>query len=135
MKYQNATQDAIRVAPRFAFRKGALRFRGWKCDARDVQNMDTKARDLQWEPVFQQKEMDMKIGLDIAWLASKSIVDIVAIVTGDTDFVPAMKFARREGAQVRLVTFSHNASRAHNTLLEHSDDVKCVDLAAIAKAR
>lgn len=49
------------------------------------------------------KRVDMKIGLDVAWLASKGIVDRIILVTADTDFVPAMKFARREGVQVLLV--------------------------------
>jgi len=39
-------------------------------------------------------------------------------VAGDSDFVPAMKFARREGAQLFLVTLGHSV-RAE--MLEHSD--------------
>ncbi len=44
----------------------------------------------------------MRIGLDIAWLSLKRIVDAVVLVTGDSDFVPAMKFARKEGIRVYL---------------------------------
>jgi len=33
--------------------------------------------------------------------------DRVILVTADSDFVPAMKFARREGVQVVLVTMGH----------------------------
>ena len=33
----------------------------------------------------------MKMGLDIAWLASKRIADRIILVTADSDFVPAMK--------------------------------------------
>jgi uncharacterized LabA/DUF88 family protein len=40
---------------------------------------------------------DMKIGLDIAWIALKKVADILVLVTGDSDFVPVMKFARKEG--------------------------------------
>ncbi|MDT5157346.1 MAG: hypothetical protein QOH51_1703 [Acidobacteriota bacterium] len=46
----------------------------------------------------------MKIGLDVAWLASKSIVEKIILVMADSDLIPAMKFARREGVQVVLVT-------------------------------
>ena len=44
-----------------------------------------------------QKGTDMKIGVDIATLASKQRVDKIVLVTGDADFVPAAKMARREG--------------------------------------
>lgn len=45
----------------------------------------------------QQKGVDMRIGLDIAALAFKRLVDQVVLVAGDSDFVPAAKLARREG--------------------------------------
>jgi uncharacterized LabA/DUF88 family protein len=40
------------------------------------------------------------------------------LVAGDSDFVPAMKFARREGAQVFLVTLGHNV---RPEMSEHAD--------------
>lgn len=39
----------------------------------------------------------MKIGLDIASLAFKHQVDQIILISGDSDFVPAAKLARREG--------------------------------------
>jgi uncharacterized LabA/DUF88 family protein len=50
----------------------------------------------------------MKFGLDVAWLASKAIVERIVLVTSDSDFVPAMRFARREGVQIVLVTMGHH---------------------------
>ncbi len=44
-----------------------------------------------------QKGVDMKIGLDIASLSLKKLVDQIILVSGDSDFVPAAKLARREG--------------------------------------
>ena len=44
-----------------------------------------------------QKGVDMKIGLDIASLAFKKQVDKIVLISGDSDFVPAAKLARREG--------------------------------------
>lgn len=44
-----------------------------------------------------QKGVDMKIGVDIASLAYKKQVDKIVLVSGDSDFVPAAKLARREG--------------------------------------
>ncbi len=44
-----------------------------------------------------QKGVDMRIGLDIASLAHKHLVDQIILIAGDSDFVPAAKHARREG--------------------------------------
>lgn len=44
-----------------------------------------------------QKGVDMKIGVDIASLAYKGQVDKIVLISGDSDFVPAAKLARREG--------------------------------------
>lgn len=45
----------------------------------------------------QQKGVDMKIGIDIASLSYKKQVDQIILISGDSDFVPAAKLARREG--------------------------------------
>jgi uncharacterized LabA/DUF88 family protein len=60
----------------------------------------------------------MRIGLDIASLTLKKIVHVIVLVTADSDFVPAMKFARREGAQLFLVTLGHGIRIG---LREHAD--------------
>lgn len=44
-----------------------------------------------------QKGVDMKIGVDIASLAYKKQVEKIVLISGDSDFVPAAKLARREG--------------------------------------
>lgn len=44
-----------------------------------------------------QKGVDMKIGLDIASLSLKKIVQKIVLISGDSDFVPAAKLARTEG--------------------------------------
>lgn len=49
-----------------------------------------------------QKIVDMKIGLDIAVLAEKRLVDQIVLIAGDSDFVPAAKHARREGIDFLL---------------------------------
>ena len=58
-------------------------------------------------PKVRQKGVDMRIGLDIASLALKRLVSTIALVTGDSDIVPAMKLARREGLRVLLDPLSH----------------------------
>ena len=56
---------------------------------------DLKESDLSIS--FQQKGVDMRIGLDIASLAYKKQIDQIILIAGDSDFVPAAKLARREG--------------------------------------
>lgn len=46
---------------------------------------------------IKQKGVDMRIGLDIASMAHKRLVDQIVLIAGDSDFVPAAKYARREG--------------------------------------
>ena len=46
---------------------------------------------------IEQKGVDMKIGLDIASMAYKKQVNQIILISGDSDFVPAAKLARREG--------------------------------------
>ena len=60
-----------------------------------IQITDLSKDDFQ--VTFQQKGVDMKIGLDIASLAYQKNVDQIILIAGDSDFVPAAKHARREG--------------------------------------
>jgi uncharacterized LabA/DUF88 family protein len=45
-------------------------------------------------------------------------VDTVVVVTGDSDLVPAFKFARREGGRVFL---DHMGHRVRRDLKAHAD--------------
>lgn len=56
---------------------------------------------------IQQKGVDMKIGLDIASLAYKRLVDRIILIAGDSDFVPAAKHACREGIDFILDPMWH----------------------------
>lgn len=50
----------------------------------------------------EQKGVDMRIGVDIISMALKKQVQQIILVSGDSDFVPAAKQARREGLDVIL---------------------------------
>lgn len=63
-----------------------------------------------FEANIQQKGVDTKLGLDMAWITFNSVVDRVIVVTGDSDFVPAIKAARRNGIQVVLCSLNHGIS-------------------------
>ena len=49
-----------------------------------------------------QKGVDMRIGIDIASVAYKKQVSRIVLISGDSDFVPAAKLARREGVDFTL---------------------------------
>lgn len=110
-----------------AFRAGELSFDGWrirKYSVREICKTGRPLKDTDFEPDLKQKRVDMKIGLDVAWLSSKGIVDRVILVTADSDFIPAMKFARREGVQVVLVTMG--STFVKHDLLVHADELRSV---------
>lgn len=119
--------QALRVTDHVAYRSGELSFDGWAIRKRAAMEIAKTGRSLtaeDFEPDLSQKGVDMKIGLDVAWLASKHIVDRIVLVTADSDFVPAMKFARREGIQVILVTLGH--LKVKQALREHADEQRSI---------
>lgn len=65
-----------------------------------------------------QKGVDMKIGIDIASLAYKKQVKQIVLISGDSDFVPAAKLARREGIDFVLDSIGRSV---RPDLLEHID--------------
>ncbi|MFO7864976.1 MAG: NYN domain-containing protein [Salinivirgaceae bacterium] len=67
---------------------------------------------------FTQKMVDIKIGLDIASITLKQQVDQIILISGDSDFVPAAKLARREGIDF-LLDPMWNPIKPH--LFEHID--------------
>jgi len=116
-------QDTLAHSPDVAVRRGEIAFRGWKVRGETVDELKSHLRDLvesDLAPDIEQKGVDLRIGLDIAVLAFKRIVETVVIVTGDSDLVPAMKLARREGLRVYLDPMG-NPVRA--SLTEHADFV------------
>lgn len=70
---------------------------------------------------FTQKGVDMRIGLDIASLAYKRQVDQIILISGDSDFVPAAKLARREGIDFILDPMEATIG---SDLFEHIDGLK-----------
>lgn len=68
-----------------------------------------------------QKGIDMKIGTDISSLALKGFVDTIVLFSGDSDFVPASKLARREGIDFILDPMGANVEPQ---LFEHIDGMQ-----------
>lgn len=78
---------ALGRLPRFQVRLGRLNYRG---------------NDSQGRPIFQQKRVDLLLGLDFALLAGKHQIGHAAIISGDADLIPAIEVAKQEGVCVWL---------------------------------
>lgn len=85
----------------FAVRLGVLKFRGYK--PRNIPIAADKLTDNDFVPDFEQKGVDMRIGLDIATFSALASVDRIILVSGDTDCIPAMKHARIAGLQMVMI--------------------------------
>lgn len=101
----------------FAVRRGVLKFRGFV--PKKVPISPTALTDNDFEADFEQKGVDMRIGLDMAIISAHRAVELIALATNDTDCIPAMKHARRSGMQVALVVVP--GVNPATELLHHSD--------------
>lgn len=70
---------------------------------------------------IRQKGVDMRIACDISSLAFKKQVDRIILISGDSDFVPAAKQARREGVDFILDPMR---MAIKDDLFEHIDGVR-----------
>ncbi|AEH45825.1 hypothetical protein Thein_1971 [Thermodesulfatator indicus DSM 15286] len=95
-----------------ALRLGKTVFRGWKVEKDN------------YKPDLVQKKVDMLMGLDIAHLAYKRLVDRIIIFSYDTDMQPAFKTARLEGIQVVLPVFTEIKDEIPSELFLHSDFIR-----------
>lgn len=96
----------------FAVRRGVLKFRGYKPRATPIASAAVGSApgtpapaltDADFYADFEQKGVDMRIGLDIAAYSANRSVDRIVLVSNDTDCVPAMKYGRKAGLQVVIV--------------------------------
>lgn len=101
----------------FAVRLGILKFRGFKPKKTPIEPVQLS--DADFRPDFEQKGVDMRIGLDIAVFAERRSVDRIILITNDTDCIPAMKHGRKSGLQVVLMALP--GQNAAPELLHHAD--------------
>jgi uncharacterized LabA/DUF88 family protein len=103
-EFRRDLHDQLRRQRKMALRLGRLAERGeWKLkynalqQLRDGELHSDDLGDEHFEPDMRQTQVDMKIGIDIAALTYKKLVDQIILVAGDADFIPAAKLARYEG--------------------------------------
>jgi uncharacterized LabA/DUF88 family protein len=95
--------EALRRIERFQLREGRLALRGY-----NDQN----------EPVFQQKRVDLMLGLDFALISSKRQTTHAVLIAGDSDFIPAVEVAKQEGIAVWLFHGPGRTSQRKSTYAE-----------------
>jgi uncharacterized LabA/DUF88 family protein len=125
-KPRDTLLDDIGRLERFAVRRGTLGFRGWKPRTIPIAG-ETELTDADFKPVFEQKGVDMRVGLDIATFAHRKSVERIILVSGDTDMIPAMKEARKSGLEIVLAKLPPPARAPHDGLLHHSDIIRNVE--------
>jgi uncharacterized LabA/DUF88 family protein len=96
----------LRQIPRFHVREGKLAFRG-----RD----DSTGR-----LIFEQKRVDLLLGLDMALLAAKRQISDVVLFSGDSDLLPAVEAVKAEGVLFRL--YHGTTQRPHADLYAAADE-------------
>lgn len=96
----------IKLLPFFAVREGALSFNGWTL--KPSRYGKSPLDDDCFVPNLKQKGVDIKIGLDVAWVSFNHVAEAIVLITGDSDFIPVVKTARRNGVFVYLLTLGHN---------------------------
>jgi uncharacterized LabA/DUF88 family protein len=124
-RFRSELHDKLVCMRKVALRLGELADRGrWVIREQPTKALLTgklKADELESTDVeydVRQKGVDIKIGIDIASIAYKRLAERIVLVTGDSDFVPAAKLARREGIDLVLDPLWANISPSLN---EHID--------------
>ncbi|MEM9212639.1 MAG: NYN domain-containing protein [Pseudomonadota bacterium] len=126
-RFRNELFDLLSAMPKMALRLGTVQRksnRSWVISGEAQKKLLTQELNVDElvDDDFQlnvgQKGVDMRLGLDVASLTLKKQVDTIVLVTGDADFVPAAKLARREGVSINLDPLWQNVAK---DLFEHID--------------
>lgn len=105
MSRESSFFAALRNLSSFTVREGRLVFRG---------------HDSNGQPIFQQKGVDLLLGLDFALLSAKHQITHAAVVSGDSDLVPAFDAAQQEGIKTWHI---HGPERSYaRELWQKADD-------------
>ncbi len=108
---------ALQSIPRYEVRLGKLEFRG----------MDASSG----KPRFEQKRVDILLGVDLTRLAAKGQISDAALLAGDSDFLPAVEAAKADGVLFRLF----HGRTPHEDLRLAADERVQIDAAFIDRIR
>jgi len=99
--------SALNRLNRFEVREGKLEYRGTDRESS--------------RPIFEQKRVDIYLGVDLVLLAVKQRIHRAILVTGDSDFLPAIRAAKNEGVVIHLY-HGTGPQQPHRDLWEEVDD-------------
>jgi len=119
----SAWLDDLATRDLFAIRQGVLKFRGYVLKQTPLHGANAPTDD-DFKPRFEQKGVDMRIGLDIANYAQNRSIHRIILVSNDTDCIPALKLARISGLQTVLICLP--GQKAHRELASHADFIRKV---------
>lgn len=106
--------SALTRLPRYQIRLGKLAFNGI--------NQEGKL-------IFQQKQVDILLGVDLVLLSATKQISNAALLMGDSDFLPAVKAAKEQGI---LTTLWHSTKYPpHKELWQECDERKVIDQSLI----
>lgn len=124
-KFRNELFEILRQKRKFALRLGKVyresKWRLTEAASKDIKNrilLPENLEDRHFQFGLRQKGVDMRMGVDITSVTLKKQADIIVLLSGDSDFVPAAKLARREGIEIILDPMWRNVSP---DLYEHID--------------
>lgn len=78
---------------------------------------------------YEQKRVDILLGIDVVRLASKQQISDLVLIAGDSDFVPALQAAKDEGVLCRL----YHGKDPHHELRQVADECMRMDPALIQR--
>jgi uncharacterized LabA/DUF88 family protein len=113
-------QNDLKSNPSFKYRRGHLSFDGWALKQISIQDIIKTPRplvDSDFEPILRQKQVDMKIGFDVAKLSIKKSIERILLATSDSDFIPAIDFAKTYKIEVVLLSDVFSVRRTKGGLL------------------
>lgn len=83
-----------------------------------------KYNNLQGQPIFEQKGVDVLLAIDALNLSLKNKISKAIFVTGDSDFVPVIQAIKDEGVEVFLF---YHSSAVHRNILQVCDNKLLLD--------
>ena len=130
-KWRNTFHETLRGLRKVALRMGEIPTSQvhWQLKPGALKDLTNGRK--RWEQLtdddfrldLRQKGVDMRLGLDIASLAYQRNVNQIVLISGDADFVPAAKLARRSGIDFILDPIWATIRPA---LFEHIDGLRSV---------
>lgn len=120
IRYQNMQRfvNSLEMLDRYEVRLGKLEYRGRKADG---------------TPIFQQKRVDILLGCDLVLLAAKQRIEKAVLITGDSDFIPAIEVAKNEGVEIELYYGPNDLP--HDSLTRIADERKVLTQEFIDKVK